>query len=258
MGFHWKLSLAALQLSLAELYAYNVPFASLWHCYGQNKGKCKQVSLCLRSQLDGSLFHLRGLIDFLCLQATDPDAGVNGQVWYKLVNQVGMFRINSSGSIFTAVPLDREAQSRYSLIVEASDGAPDPRRATTRLAVEVLDVDDNSPVFSQSAYAVAVPENSPVGTAFLQLLVSRATRSPRRCSCLARVRQTPTATANNLHSNSTPCKRVSRHQSTWSRGGESGTSWANRQRSAASPGVRSTLGSVRRARWRVRRQNPFF
>nr|XP_023686709.1 protocadherin-15 isoform X2 [Paramormyrops kingsleyae] len=108
------------------------------------------------------------------VKATDPDAGVNGQVRYKLVNHAGMFRINSSGSIFTAVPLDREAQSHYSLIVEASDGAPDPRRATARLTVEVLDVDDNSPVFSESAYTAAVPENSPVGTVFLQLLATDA------------------------------------------------------------------------------------
>uniref|UniRef100_A0A8C9U8Q6 Protocadherin-15 n=1 Tax=Scleropages formosus TaxID=113540 RepID=A0A8C9U8Q6_SCLFO len=103
------------------------------------------------------------------VKATDPDAGINGQVRYKLLNHAGFFRINSDGSIFTMVPLDRETRSRYMLVVEAWDGAPDPRRTTTRLFVEVIDVDDNSPVFSQASYTVSLPENSPPGTAVLRL-----------------------------------------------------------------------------------------
>ncbi|XP_064176017.1 protocadherin-15b isoform X2 [Anguilla rostrata] len=103
------------------------------------------------------------------VKATDPDAGVNGQVRYRLVNHAGLFRINSNGTVFTGVPLDREARSEYHLVVEASDGAVDPRRATVTLSVQVLDVDDNSPVFTQASYAVSLPENGPVGTVILQL-----------------------------------------------------------------------------------------
>lgn len=54
----------------------------------------------------------------LCFQATDPDAGLNGQVRYRLLSFVSLFTINATGSIFTAVPLDRETRSRYDLIVE--------------------------------------------------------------------------------------------------------------------------------------------
>ncbi|XP_041117437.1 protocadherin-15-like isoform X2 [Polyodon spathula] len=103
------------------------------------------------------------------VKATDPDAGVNGQVRYSLVNFNGVFRINSNGSIYTAVALDRETRSQYDLIVEASDGALDPRRSTITLSVRVLDIDDNSPVFSQASYTVNLPENSPVGTIVLNL-----------------------------------------------------------------------------------------
>ncbi|MGH0141716.1 UNVERIFIED_CONTAM: hypothetical protein FKN15_074406 [Acipenser sinensis] len=102
-------------------------------------------------------------------EATDPDAGVNGQIWYSLVNFNGVFRINSNGSIYTAVALDRETKSQYDLIVEASDGAVDPRRSTITVSVRVLDIDDNSPVFSQASYTVNLPENSPVGTIILNL-----------------------------------------------------------------------------------------
>lgn len=108
----------------------------------------------------------------LCFQATDPDAGLNGQVRYRLLTFASLFTINSTGSIFTAVPLDRETRSRYDLIVEASDGAVDPRRTTITLLVEVTDINDNSPVFSQPTYTVNVQENTPGGTIILRLSVS--------------------------------------------------------------------------------------
>ncbi|CAB1312654.1 unnamed protein product, partial [Coregonus sp. 'balchen'] len=103
--------------------------------------------------------------------ATDPDAGANGLVRYRIVNHLGVFTINENGSIFTTVPLDRELRSRYDLIVEASDGAVDPRRTTFTLSVLVIDIDDNSPEFSQKTYIVNVPENSPVGTVVLRFSV---------------------------------------------------------------------------------------
>lgn len=106
------------------------------------------------------------------LQATDPDAGANGLVRYRIVNHPGLFTTTENGSIFTVVPLDREVRSQYDLIVEASDGAVDPRRTTFTLSVQVTDIDDNSPEFSQKTYVVNVPENSPVGTVVLRLSVS--------------------------------------------------------------------------------------
>uniref|UniRef100_A0A3B4UHD9 Protocadherin-15 n=1 Tax=Seriola dumerili TaxID=41447 RepID=A0A3B4UHD9_SERDU len=103
------------------------------------------------------------------VRATDPDAGANGQVRYRIVNHPDLFIISENGSIYTRVPLDRELRSQYDLVVEASDGAVDPRRTTLTLSVQITDIDDNSPVFSQQTYVVNVPENSPVGTVVLQL-----------------------------------------------------------------------------------------
>uniref|UniRef100_A0A3B5L928 Cadherin domain-containing protein n=1 Tax=Xiphophorus couchianus TaxID=32473 RepID=A0A3B5L928_9TELE len=107
------------------------------------------------------------------IMATDLDLGANGQVHYRLVNHQTLFSINASGAIRTAVPLDREVrESHYFLVVEASDGAVDPRRSRLTLSVTVLDVDDNSPIFSQQSYNVNLPENSPKDTVILQLKVS--------------------------------------------------------------------------------------
>uniref|UniRef100_A0A8C8BL89 Protocadherin-15 n=1 Tax=Otus sunia TaxID=257818 RepID=A0A8C8BL89_9STRI len=103
------------------------------------------------------------------VRATDADAGVNGQVHYSLANFNNLFRITSNGSIYTAVKLNREVRDYYELIVEATDGAVDPRRSTITLAIKVLDIDDNSPVFTNASYDVCVPENLPPGTVFLQL-----------------------------------------------------------------------------------------
>uniref|UniRef100_A0A8C1U809 Protocadherin-15 n=1 Tax=Cyprinus carpio TaxID=7962 RepID=A0A8C1U809_CYPCA len=89
------------------------------------------------------------------VRATDPDGGLNGQVQYRLLSFVSLFTINATGSIFTVVPLDRETRSRYDLIVEASDGAVDPRRTTITLLVEVTDINDNMlfPIFEWSPLA---------------------------------------------------------------------------------------------------------
>ncbi|XP_042649041.1 protocadherin-15 isoform X2 [Tyto alba] len=103
------------------------------------------------------------------VRATDADAGVNGQVHYSLANFNNLFRITSNGSIYTAVKLNREVRDYYELIVEATDGAVDPRRSTLTLAIKVLDIDDNSPVFTNASYTVCVPENLPPGTVFLQI-----------------------------------------------------------------------------------------
>ncbi|XP_051968339.1 protocadherin-15b [Xyrauchen texanus] len=103
------------------------------------------------------------------VKATDLDLGVNGHVRYRLVSHTDLFRISSDGSIFSIVPLDREERGQFDLVVEAWDRAKDPRRTTLTLSITVLDVDDNSPVFSQSAYHATLPENSPVGTVILNI-----------------------------------------------------------------------------------------
>ncbi|XP_059973857.1 protocadherin-15 isoform X8 [Mesoplodon densirostris] len=103
------------------------------------------------------------------VRATDPDAGINGQVYYSLGNFNNLFRITSNGSIYTAVKLNREVRDYYELVVVATDGAVHPRHSTLTLAIKVLDIDDNSPVFTNSTYTVVVEENLPAGTTFLQI-----------------------------------------------------------------------------------------
>uniref|UniRef100_A0A7N8Y4Z0 Protocadherin-15 n=1 Tax=Mastacembelus armatus TaxID=205130 RepID=A0A7N8Y4Z0_9TELE len=109
------------------------------------------------------------------VKATDPDLGSSGEVHYRLINYQKLFSINATGVITTAEPLDREVRgSHYHLIVEAWDGAVDPRRSRLTLSITVLDVDDNSPIFTQQTYNVNLPENSPKDTVILQLKATDA------------------------------------------------------------------------------------
>ncbi|XP_026535897.1 protocadherin-15 [Notechis scutatus] len=103
------------------------------------------------------------------VRATDPDAGINGQVHYSLANFNNVFRITSNGSIYTSVKLNREKKDYYELIAEATDGAVDARRTTLTLGIRVLDIDDNSPVFTNASYTVSIPESLAPGTVFLRL-----------------------------------------------------------------------------------------
>ncbi|XP_047673867.1 protocadherin-15b isoform X3 [Tachysurus fulvidraco] len=103
------------------------------------------------------------------VKATDPDSGVNGQVRYRLLSHAELFRISADGGIWTEVALDREQREHYELVVEAWDEALDPRRSSITLSVTVLDINDNSPVFSQPSYSINLPENNPPHMGILNL-----------------------------------------------------------------------------------------
>ncbi|XP_012860119.2 protocadherin beta-5 [Echinops telfairi] len=60
--------------------------------------------------------------------------------------------------------LDREEEKEHSLTLLALDGGTPPRSGTITVRIEVLDINDNAPEFSQSLYEVRVLESSPLGS----------------------------------------------------------------------------------------------
>lgn len=97
---------------------------------------------------------------------TDRDSDDNGQVQCELLGDVP-FRLKSSFknyyTIVTEAPLDREAGDAYTLTVVARDGG-EPALATSKsIRVQVADVNDNAPRFSQPVYDVYVTENNVPG-----------------------------------------------------------------------------------------------
>ncbi|XP_044538802.1 desmoglein-2 [Gracilinanus agilis] len=104
------------------------------------------------------------------ISATDADEEnhVNSQVSYKIVSQEPaqpfvFFLDKDKGEILTtAFILDREKQSHYSLIVEASDRngqKTDKPASQAKVQINILDVNDNIPVAEFEMYENTIEEN---------------------------------------------------------------------------------------------------
>lgn len=107
--------------------------------------------------------------------ATDDDSGVNGEITY-VVNEDdedGIFFLNPVTGVFNLTRiLDYESQQYYILTVQAEDGGG--QFTTIRVYFNVLDVNDNPPIFSLNSYSTSLMENLPVGSTVLAFNVTDA------------------------------------------------------------------------------------
>uniref|UniRef100_A0A8C1GP78 FAT atypical cadherin 3b n=1 Tax=Cyprinus carpio TaxID=7962 RepID=A0A8C1GP78_CYPCA len=104
--------------------------------------------------------------------ATSSDIGVNAEIYYRFLsgNELGKFSIDdSTGIISVADDLDYELCKDFFLNVEAFDGGTPPLRATTIVTIELLDVNDNSPSFSEDIYNVLISEDVAIGATVTRL-----------------------------------------------------------------------------------------
>ncbi|XP_066833163.1 protocadherin gamma-A7-like isoform X7 [Anser cygnoides] len=104
------------------------------------------------------------------LHVQDRDSGANGEVRCSLVGDVP-FRLRSSVgsyySVVTARELDREEVSEYNVTVRAADGGSPSLWSSAVLALRVLDVNDNAPVFAEARYSARLAENNAEGALVL-------------------------------------------------------------------------------------------
>ena len=70
------------------------------------------------------------------------------------------------GNLYIGRHLDRETFVQYVLNVSAMDGGQSPNSAYVTVIVDVLDVNDNPPVFSHETYKLYMEENMSSGSAF--------------------------------------------------------------------------------------------
>ncbi|KAM4554699.1 protocadherin alpha-8-like [Odontesthes bonariensis] len=114
-------------------------------------------------------------IKFPLLQAYDADVGKNGINTYKLSsNEHFSLAISKSvESISTELllqkALDREKEPLITLILTALDDGNPPKSGTSDIIINVLDNNDNTPVFAKSLYKTRISENVPIGTTLLTL-----------------------------------------------------------------------------------------
>ncbi|XP_067646126.1 cadherin-87A [Eurosta solidaginis] len=118
------------------------------------------------------------------VKANDKDAALNARdqrlgyhkIVYTLQGEYAeLFGINSTtGEIVVAAnqTIDRERTPHIHLKVKAEDspGSPtDAKQSTVQLTIDVLDVNDNAPEFSQRNYTGVIPENAPIDSFVLKV-----------------------------------------------------------------------------------------
>ncbi|KAJ8281254.1 hypothetical protein GJAV_G00065390 [Gymnothorax javanicus] len=107
--------------------------------------------------------------------AEDADGPSYNHVRYSIIdgNQGSPFTIDPlRGEVKVARALDRERISGYTLTVLASDSGAPARSSSATVNIDVSDVNDNPPVFSQANYSLVLQENGPSRTSVLQLTVT--------------------------------------------------------------------------------------
>ncbi|KAL7858452.1 hypothetical protein AOLI_G00185540 [Acnodon oligacanthus] len=113
------------------------------------------------SAVPGARFQLQAAQDF--------DRGSNSVQSYKLSHNDN-FRLDvkdreEDGKIPFLVlqkPLDSETARNIKLLITAVDGGKPPRSGTMEILIDVLDINDNAPVFTKDDYTVMIDENAPI------------------------------------------------------------------------------------------------
>lgn len=107
------------------------------------------------------------------VKATDKDAGNNAKVHYSIIsgNVKGQFYIHSPTGIIDVInPLDYEMIREYNLRIKAQDGGRPPLiNSTGMVVVQVVDVNDNAPMFVSTPFQASVLENVPVGYSVMHI-----------------------------------------------------------------------------------------
>ncbi|XP_056358650.1 protocadherin gamma-A10-like [Oenanthe melanoleuca] len=111
------------------------------------------------------------------LNVRDRDSRANGEVRCSLEGDVP-FRLEKTFDdyyrVVTARELDREQVSEYNVTVRAADGGWPALQSSAVLALRVLDVNDNAPVFAEERYSARLAENNAAGALVLTVRATDA------------------------------------------------------------------------------------
>ncbi|XP_049711738.1 cadherin-23 isoform X2 [Elephas maximus indicus] len=107
----------------------------------------------------------------IAVAAVDPDKGLNGLITYTLLDLAppGYVQLEDSsmGKVIANRTVDYEEVHWFNFTVRASDNGSPPRAAEIPVYLEIVDINDNNPIFDHPSYQEAIFEDVPVGTVVL-------------------------------------------------------------------------------------------
>ncbi|XP_023489469.1 protocadherin-11 X-linked isoform X2 [Equus przewalskii] len=114
------------------------------------------------------------------ITVTDPDYGENSAVTLSILDVNDDFTIDpQTGVIQPNISFDREKQESYTFYVKAEDGGRVSRSSTAKVTINVVDVNDNKPVFvvpsSNYSYELVLPSTNPGTVVFTVVAVDNDT-----------------------------------------------------------------------------------
>ena len=113
----------------------------------------------------------------LTLSASDLDLGSNGDIDYSFtvipLSGSSLFRIESN-EISTTGGLDCELEASYSFTIVATDRGNPPLNASVAGTLNLLDQNDNNPIFTENVYTFVVSESSPTESIVGQVVATDA------------------------------------------------------------------------------------
>ncbi|KAM9064796.1 protocadherin gamma-A2-like isoform 12-T12 [Sarcophilus harrisii] len=102
----------------------------------------------------------------------DRDAGENGQFLCSIPGDLPFKlekKVDSYYSLMIDRALDREQVSVYNITVRVEDFGSPALSTDTHILLQVADINDNPPTFSQSTYSAYIQENNPRGASIYSL-----------------------------------------------------------------------------------------
>ncbi|XP_059845920.1 protocadherin-10-like [Hypanus sabinus] len=101
---------------------------------------------------------------------SDQDSGADGQIECEITDGLPFILDSSLRNYYRLLTenlLDRENTSSYDVSVMCSDLGSPPLASRKTITVEVSDINDNAPHFTQSSYTVYVMENNVIGASII-------------------------------------------------------------------------------------------